>query len=92
MGGDLRRKLGNHTRLWASTDFNAINALTSLDGTKVIIGGKSAFVDYISPGQVNALLPSDTHTGMQQLISPTRSSAAININVTQPGLLAPVNY
>jgi uncharacterized protein (TIGR03437 family) len=37
------------SRSWAGSDFNGVNAPTSLDGTKVTIEGQSAFIDYISP-------------------------------------------
>lgn len=88
--------LAGATRSWAGTDFNGITAPTSLDGTNVTVGGKAAFIDYISPGQVNILLSSDTPTGAQQLIvtSPAGTSVpySITINPTQPGLLAPPNF
>ena len=80
--------LASDTRSWAGTDFNGINAPTSLDGTTVTIGGKPAFIDYISPGQVNALVASNAPTGPQQLTVTTAAgtSAAFNITVnpTEP--------
>ena len=88
--------LAADTRGWAGSDFNGINAPTSLDGTFVTIGGLSAFVDYISPGQVNVLVPSNVPTGLQQITVTTGSgtSAAYNItiNAAEPGLLAPANF
>ena len=60
------------------------------------IGGQSAFIDYISPGQVNAQVPSNVLTGTQPIIVTTAAggSAAYNItvNATQPGMLAPANF
>jgi uncharacterized protein (TIGR03437 family) len=47
------------SRSWPASDFNGVNAPTSLDGTSVTIGGQAAFVDFISPGQVDALVPCD---------------------------------
>jgi uncharacterized protein (TIGR03437 family) len=44
-----------------------VNAPTSLDGTSVTIGGQAAFIDFISSGQVNALVPSNVATGTQQM-------------------------
>jgi uncharacterized protein (TIGR03437 family) len=83
-------------RLWATSDFNGIIAPTSLDGATVTVGGKSAFIDYISPGQVNALIASDTPTGMQQLIVSDGSSASppysVMVNSVEPGLLAPAQF
>ena len=73
--------------------FNGINAPTSLNATKVTIGGQSAFLDYVSPGQVNAQVPSNVGAGPQQLTvtnaAGTSAPYSITVNATQPGLLAP---
>jgi uncharacterized protein (TIGR03437 family) len=88
--------LAADTRGWTGADFTGINAPTSLDGTYVTIGGQKAFVDYISPTQVNALIPSNVLTGTQQLTvtSPggTTSSVNVTVNPVEPGLLAPPNF
>src|SRR4029077_13564778 len=49
--------LATTTRGWQGFDFNRNNAPTALDGVSVTIGGKSAYVDYVSPGQVNVQVP-----------------------------------
>jgi hypothetical protein len=64
------------TRSWSSADFTGINAPTSLDGTSVTIGGQDAFVDFISPGQVNAQVPSNVATGTQPVVVMTAGGAA----------------
>ena len=88
--------LAPDTRPWAGSDFNGNNAPTSLDGVQVTVGGQSAFVDYISPGQVNAQVPSDVGTGPQTITvtTPDGTSApySITIKQTQPGLLAPSSF
>jgi len=88
--------LATETASWTGADFNGINAPTSLDGTYVTIAGIQAFVDFISPGQVNALIPSNVPTGQQQLTvtTPAGTSAPYNltINAVEPGLLAPPNF
>src|ERR1035437_4318456 len=88
--------LAANSRLWTGADFNGVNAPTSLDGTKVTIGGQLAFIDYISPTQVNAQVPSNVGTGSQPVIVTTTagSSAAstITVNQQQPGLLAPSSF
>jgi len=88
--------LAADTRPWAGSDFNGVNAPTSLDGTSVMIGGQAAFIDYISSGQVNAQVPSNVGPGSQQVIVTTASGAsspyAITVNATQPGLLAPSSF
>jgi uncharacterized protein (TIGR03437 family) len=84
------------TRGWAGSDFNGNNAPTSLEGTTVTIDGQSAFVDYISPGQVNAQVPSKIATGSQQVVVTTALGVSgpfsIAVNPTQPGLLAPADF
>lgn len=84
------------SRLWTGADFNGVNAPTSLDGTKVTIGGQFAFIDYISPTQVNAQVPSNVGTGLQPVIVTTTAGAnapyTIMVNTAQPGFLAPSSF
>jgi uncharacterized protein (TIGR03437 family) len=56
--------LANTTRNWTEADFNGDRLPTSLDGVKVTVNGKSAYVSYISPTQINALAPEDTPIGL----------------------------
>jgi uncharacterized protein (TIGR03437 family) len=85
--------LAADTRLWAASDFNGINAPTSLNRTTVSIGGQAAYVEFVSQNQVNALLPSAIQTGQQSVVvsNSVGNSSGFNINVvaTQPGLFAP---
>ncbi len=87
--------LGPDTRLWAGLDFNGVNAPKSIDGTAVTIGGKPAFIDYISPNQINAQVP-DVPPGPQQVVvtSPSGTSLpyTITINPAEPHLLAPSSF
>ncbi len=80
------------TRGWAAADFTGVDAPVSLDGASVSIGGQTAFVNYISPGQVNVLAPSNLAIGPQfiTVTSPSGTSAtsSINVNALEPGLLA----
>jgi uncharacterized protein (TIGR03437 family) len=84
------------SRGWGSSDFNGVNAPTSLDGTKVTIGGQAAYVDYISAGQVNAQVPSNAPQGSQSVVvtTPYGSSPAysVTVNATEPGVLAPASF
>jgi uncharacterized protein (TIGR03437 family) len=88
--------LATRSLSWTAADFNGADAPTSLDGTTVTIGGQPAFIDYISPGQVNAQVPSAVAPGPQEVIvtTPTGSSAPYiaTVNVQQPGLLAPSSF
>ena len=55
--------LANTTRTWTTADFDGDNLPTSLDGVSVTIDGEPAYVYYISPTQINVLVPSDSTTG-----------------------------
>lgn len=85
--------LAPDTRGWGNSDFNNGVGPTSLDGVKVAIGGAPAFIDYISPGQIDALVPSNAPTGVQELTVTTANGASdgfgLTVNQTEPGLLAP---
>lgn len=89
-------QLATDTRTWGYNDFNGINAPTSLGGVSVTVGGQAAYVDYVSDGQVNALLPSNLGTGQQQLTITTpagiSASYQLNVNPVQPGILAPASF
>ena len=84
------------TRSWLASDFSGINAPTSLDGTSVTIGGQVAFIDFISAGQVNALVPSNVATGTQPMTvtvgGVTSAAYNITVNAVQPGLDAPPSF
>jgi uncharacterized protein (TIGR03437 family) len=62
----------------------------------VLIGGRPAYVWYISPTQINALVASDAAIGpMQAIVSgPTGTSSPylVTTQPTQPGMLAPVSF
>lgn len=89
-------QLASTTRTWTEADFNGNAAPTSLDGVQVAIGGQPAFVEYVSPGHVNAQVPSNIGTGSMPLTvtSANVTSAPVNVmvNAVQPGLLAPPSF
>jgi len=58
---------------WQSSDFVKGALPTTLQGVSVTIDGKSAYVEYVSPQQINVLAPDDTATG------------AVNVQVTVNG-------
>ena len=81
------------TNLWSGRNFIGGLAPTWLDGTAVTIGGIPAYVVYVSPTQINALVPFNVPTGTAEPVIVTNSggvSAAQNVavNALQPGLLA----
>jgi uncharacterized protein (TIGR03437 family) len=52
------------TRTWTGSDFtNGTQLPTSLDGITVTVNGAPAYVEYISPTQVNIITPNTTTTG-----------------------------
>lgn len=58
---------GTSTRGWTPSDFSDTNLPTSLSGISVTVNGKPAFVEYISPTQVNAIAPDDEMIGEVQV-------------------------
>jgi len=84
------------TRVWGSTDFKGNLAPSTLGGTTVTIGGQSAFIDYVSPGQVNCQVPSNVATGSQPVVVTTAGGSSVGfmmtVNATEPGLLAPGSF
>jgi uncharacterized protein (TIGR03437 family) len=56
------------TRVWASADFVNHQMPTQLDGVGATVNGKSAYVYFISPTQVNILTPPDALSGPVQVV------------------------
>jgi uncharacterized protein (TIGR03437 family) len=83
------------TRPWATSDFQGNTAPTSLNQTSVMVGGEPAYISYISPGQVNALVSSNVLPGSQYVIVTTPGGSTpptaypITVTPNQPELLAP---
>jgi uncharacterized protein (TIGR03437 family) len=89
--------LSANMRSWTGADIVNGNAPRSLDGVSVSIGGMAAFLDYISPGQIVALVPSNAPTGSSMPVTVTNSNGtsipfSLPVNPTQPGLLAPDSF
>ena len=56
------------SRIWQDADFAGSQMPTQLDHVSVTVNGKSAFVYYISPTQVNVLTPPDAISGPVQVV------------------------
>ncbi len=88
--------LTNVTREWAAFDFTGANAPKSLEGVSVTVGGKDAFIRYVSPGQVNAQVPDGIGTGPVMVVVTNEAGASAGIPMTAvaraPGVLAPANF
>jgi uncharacterized protein (TIGR03437 family) len=81
---------------WTLADFSGNNAPTTLGGVQVTVGGAPAFIDYVSPGQVNAQLPSGIGPGTLPLTVSSGNvvvaTTNVTVNATEPGLLAPPSF
>lgn len=81
---------------WATGDFSGGIAPTKMGGVSVTLGGRPAFVNYVSPGQVNVQAPSGIGTGPQPIVVTTPAGASAPFNVTvdanRPGVLAPSSF
>jgi uncharacterized protein (TIGR03437 family) len=84
------------TQSWAGGDFSGGIAPTKMGGVSVTIGGRPAFVSFVSPGQVNVQVPSGIGTGPQPIVVTTPEGASAPVNVTvdanRPGVLAPASF
>jgi uncharacterized protein (TIGR03437 family) len=81
--------LSSTTRSWEGSDFSGNNAPISLDGVSVNIGGKSAYVDFISPGQVNVQVPDNIPLGQGVPLVLTNSNGSTTPYAVTTGSLAP---
>jgi uncharacterized protein (TIGR03437 family) len=84
------------SQTWAGGDFNGTQAPSTLGGTTVTVAGKPAFVDFVSPGQVNVQVPSGIAAGLQPVVVTTAGGSSLPYPVTvkalEPGLLAPPSF
>ena len=84
------------SQTWAGADFKGVLAPSTLGGTTVTIAGKPAYVDFVSPGQVNAQVPSGIAPGPQPVVITTAGGVSdtytVTFNALEPGLLAPPSF
>jgi uncharacterized protein (TIGR03437 family) len=80
--------LSQLTYLWQASDF--VNGMlpTSLEGVSVTINGLPAYVEYISPSQINVLAPDDANLGPVQ-VQVTTAQQPSNAVTVQKGQFAP---
>ena len=93
---DPRLTVATNPGQWTSSDFNGVNAPTSLDGISVSIKGKPAYVWYLSPTQLNVQAPEDSTLGNVAItVTNCKATSPQSMFARQalaPGLLAPANY
>ncbi|MDX2266778.1 MAG: pre-peptidase C-terminal domain-containing protein [Bryobacter sp.] len=82
--------LSRTTRLWGAQDFVGGRLPTTLDGVTVTVGGVPAWVYYISPTQLNVLVPQSLRAGTQEVVVTVdglRSAAfTVLVEAATPGL------
>ena len=72
MGLDLRRQSRQRDANWTG------NFPTSLGGTSVTIDGKSAYLWYVSPTQINLQVPDDATTGSVPVVVTTAGGGSVS--------------
>jgi uncharacterized protein (TIGR03437 family) len=77
---------GSSSRTWGSPDFSGNNLPTSMDGVSVTINGKAAYVEYISPTQINAIAPDDDTIGNVQVQVTTPQGASYSGTVLKQAM------
>jgi uncharacterized protein (TIGR03437 family) len=85
------------TRGWAAADFAGNTAPTSLDGVSVTIGDQPAYISYVSPTQLNVLVPQGVAIGsgvpvVVKTPAGLSQASAVNTADVAPELLAPPSF
>jgi uncharacterized protein (TIGR03437 family) len=77
--------LSQSTYTWQTSDFVNGQLPTSLQGVSVMIDGKPAYVEFISPTQINVLAPDDATTGnvQVQVTTAQQNSNSLSAQKTQ---------
>ncbi len=82
--------LSTTTRTWTADDMASGKLPASLDSVSVTINGKPAYVEYISPSQINVLSPSDDAVGPVEVRvtsnGQTSDAAIVNLQPFAPGI------
>ncbi len=92
------QNLAGSTRGWGTADFKNNNAPTQLDGVTVTVGGKNAYVNFVSPNQVNVQISPSLAAGGQPVIvtyngqSSDPATGNIDIKPLAGGILAPSSF
>jgi uncharacterized protein (TIGR03437 family) len=89
--------LAGTTRTWTTGDFRGNTSPTVLDGVTVTINGTAAFVNYVSPIQINIQIPDSIPTGGVAAVvvsyqGASSNAASLTMHAQEPGLLAPASF
>jgi uncharacterized protein (TIGR03437 family) len=77
--------------LWQASDFVNGQLPTTLQGVSVTIDGKPAYVEYVSPTQINVLAPDDAATGAVS-VQVTANQQASNVGTAQLAQFSPAFF
>jgi uncharacterized protein (TIGR03437 family) len=84
--------LSEITQEWATGNFTGLIGPTTLGGTSVTVAGQPAYVEYVSPGQVDVQVAGGLGTGSQSVVLTTEAGASapfpVTMDTVNPGLLA----
>lgn len=67
------------TRIWRASDIVGNQMPTQLDGVSITVNGKSAYVYYISPTQINILTPPDALPAYPQIVVTNNGTASVPV-------------
>ena len=89
--------LSESTREWNGNDFTNNNAPTILDGVSVTVGGQRAYVNFVSPTQVNVQVPATVSLNpnlnvVLTYLGQTTGAVPIGVKLLSGGLLAPASF
>jgi protocatechuate 3,4-dioxygenase beta subunit len=82
-------RLSNSTRTWTAGDIVGGKLPTSLDGVRVTINGRDAYIYYVSPNQLNVQAPADSLSGTVQVVvtnsNGTSAATSVSLQSVLPG-------
>ena len=89
--------LSSTKRTWTAADMPGGKLPTQLDGAGVTIDGKPAYISYVSPTQINALVAADSTLGPVQVTGAnqglTSASATVTMQAVSPAFfISKSNY
>jgi uncharacterized protein (TIGR03437 family) len=89
--------LAGASRAWTMEDFNDGRAPTALEGVTVTVDGKPAYINFVSPSQVNVQVPEGVSAGQAVPVvvsygGASTAAAMLEIKEAAPGLLAPAAF
>ena len=74
------------SRIWQALDFTSGQMPAALDGVSVTVNGKSAYIYYISPTQINILTPPDAMNGAVQVVVGNNGAASASFTAQAQAL------